>query len=98
MSDSMIPIIRQLHDADGDQARARVLLAMSDAILLKYAGTIGEACERVQFAPGAEYVLRRVTVMKAVRDADGLLPAPIAADFTTFRMAFATFSRGGSAS
>lgn len=98
MSDSMIPIIRQLHDADGDRARARVLLSMPDAILLKYAGTIGEACERVEFAAGAEYVLRRVVIMKATRDADGLLPAPIAADFTTFRVAFASFAQGGAAS
>jgi hypothetical protein len=91
----MIPIIRQLHDADGDQARARVLLSMSDAILLKYAGTIGGACERVQFSAGAEYVLRRVVIMRATRGADGLLPAPIAGDFEEFRVAFASFARGG---
>lgn len=95
MSDSMIPIIRQLHDADGDQARARVLLSMSDAILLKYAGTIGAACQRAQFEPGAEYVLRRVVAMRATRGADGLLPAPIALDFEEFRMAFASFAQGG---
>ncbi len=95
MTDSMIPIVRQLHDADGDQARARVLLWMSDAILLKYAGTIGDACQRAQFDLGAEYVLRRVVIMRATRGADGLLPAPIAEDFEEFRAAFASFARGG---
>ncbi len=44
--DTMIPIIRQLHEADGDQARARVLLAMSDTILLKYVGVVFDACQR----------------------------------------------------
>lgn len=92
--DSMIPIIRQLHDADGDQARARILLIMPDTILLKYAGTIGEACQRAGFDAGCEYVLRRVTLMRAVRGKDGLLPPPLADEFSDFRQAFATFANG----
>lgn len=97
MTDSMLPIIRQLHDADGDQARARVLLAMPDAVLLKYAGTISDACTRAMFQAGAEFVLRRAVIMKAVRGRDGLLPAPIADDFEQFRAAMAAFAAGGSA-
>jgi hypothetical protein len=94
MTDSMLPIIRQLHDADGDQARARVLLSMPDSVLLKYAGTIGDACRNARFDAGAEYVLRRVVIMRAVRGADGLLPRPIAADFDDFRTALAMFAVG----
>ncbi|KQZ81889.1 hypothetical protein ASD64_09035 [Mesorhizobium sp. Root157] len=96
MTDSMIPIIRQLHDADGDQARARVLLAMPDAILFKYAGTLGDACQRAQFAAGAEFVHRRIVIMKAVRGPDGLLPEPIRDDFEEYRAALASFAQGGS--
>lgn len=92
--DSMTPIIRQLHCADGDQARARVLLTMPDTILLKYAGTIGDACRRAGFEAGCEYVLRRVTRMRAVRGKDGLLPPVLADDFSDFRQAFATFANG----
>lgn len=92
--DSMIPIIRQLHAADGDQARARVLLAMPDTILLKYCGAIGEACRRAGFEAGCEFVLRRVTLMRATRGKDGLIPPPLAADFDDFRQALATFAQG----
>ena len=94
MTDSMLPIIRQLHDADGDQARATVLLAMPDTVLLKYAATAVEACRRAQFEGGAEFVLRRVTAMRAVRGRDGLLPRHIAEEFDEFRNAFAAFANG----
>lgn len=94
MIDSMIPIIRQLHDADGDAARARVLLAMPDNIIMKYTATIADACEKAKFHAGAEFVLRRAVIMKAVRGKDGLLPQPIADDFDQFRVAMATFASG----
>jgi hypothetical protein len=94
MTDSMLPIIRQLHDADGDRARAKVLLAMPDTIILKQAGTVGTACLKAGFQAGAEYVLRRVALMRAVRGADGLLPPPLATDFDEFRGAFAAFANG----
>ncbi len=92
----MLPIIRQLHDADGDAARARVLLAMPDVLILKYARTLAEACEKSRFHGGAEFVLRRVTAMRATRTAEGLLPAHLADDFEQFRAAFAAFARGES--
>lgn len=94
MSDSLIPIIRQLHEAEGDRARARLLLAMPDVVLLKHAGTIGEACQRCAFQGGGEYVLRRVALMRAVRCGDGLLPAALDRDFNEFRTAFAAFASG----
>lgn len=94
MTDSMIPIIRQLHDADGDRERARVLLAMADTILLKYACTLGDACRRAGFHAGGEYILRRVALMRATRDREGLIPALLAAEFSDYRRAFAAFANG----
>jgi hypothetical protein len=91
----MLPIIRQLHDAEGDRARARLLLAMPDVVVLKYAKTIALACETARFQGGSEFVLRRVTAMRATRTAEGLLPAHIADDFELFRTAFAAFAHGG---
>jgi hypothetical protein len=91
---AMIPVIRQLHDADGDRARALVLLAMPDTIVLRYAGTVGEACRRAGFQGGAEYVLRRVTLMRATRDRQGRIPAALAEDFHAYRQAFAAFANG----
>lgn len=95
MTDSMTPLIRQLHDADGDRARARILLAMPDTLTLKYAAVLVAACERARFAGGGEFVRRRLAIMRAVRDDDGLLPAHIAEDFEGFRRAFAAFAKGG---
>lgn len=92
--DTMIPIIRQLHEADGDQARARVLLAMSDTILLKYVGVVFDACQRASFEAGCEYLRCRITLMRATRGKDGLIPPPLADDFEAFRQVFATFANG----
>ena len=74
MLDSMIPVIRQLHEADGDHARARILLQCPDAVLLKYHPVFRAACERARFDAGVAFVEGRVALMHAVRDADGLLP------------------------
>jgi hypothetical protein len=96
-TDAMIPIIRQLHDADGHRARARILLVMPDTILLKHAETVDGACRRAGFQAGSEFVLRRVAMMRAVRGGDGLPPAPLARDFEEFRSAFAAFASGETA-
>jgi hypothetical protein len=37
-------------------------------------------------------VLRRVTLMRAVRSRDGLLPKPLADDFDEYRTALAAFA------
>lgn len=88
----MLPIIRQMHDADGDRERAKILLACPDLILLKFAGVLDEACQRARFAQGSEYLLSRIATMRAVRGADGLLPADRAADFDAIREKFARFA------
>jgi len=93
----MLPLIRQLHDADGDRARAKLLLAMPDAIVLKYSAVLSAACEAARFAAGGEFISRRVAAMRAVRNADGDLPAHIAEDFGDFRRAFAAFAKGDAA-
>lgn len=92
MTDSMLPIIRQLHNAEGNRQRARVLLAMPDTVILKYSGTISSACRKAGFQAGEEYVLRRVVIMRAVRGADGRLPRPVEAEFEEFREAMAAFA------
>lgn len=98
MTDSMIPIIRQFHDANGDRARARILLVMPDSLLMRFAGTIGDACQRASFHAGAEYVLRRVTLMRATRDRQGRIPVVLEDDFDSYRTAFAAFANGEGAS
>lgn len=92
MTDSMLPLLRQMHDAETDQERARLLLQCPDAILLKYRSAFEAACQRARFDAGVQFITWRYAAWHAVRLPDGNLPDQRA------RVAFATFaSRGGAA-
>lgn len=94
MTNSMLPILRQMHDSETDQERARLLLQCPDAILLKYRAAFEAACKRARFELGVEFIAWRRTSWHAVRLPDGNLPA----DDQRVLAAFAAFaSRGGSA-
>lgn len=90
-ADSMQPLLRELLDADGDRARAEVLLRMPDNVVLKYASPIADACRRAAFEAGLMFLEMRVAVLCAVRGADGCLPIDIAADAEAMRAALARF-------
>lgn len=94
MSDSMLPILRQLHDADGDRARADVLLRMPDSVVLKYQEPIDAACRRTGFQAGSDYVSLRVSVCLAVRDEQGRPPLGLAEAADAFRRGLAEFAAG----
>lgn len=93
MTNSMLPILRQLHDADGNRARADVLLRMPDSILLKFHGVILDACRRAGFSAGEQFVDLRASLMLAVRDEHGLPPADLAALAEKFRAGLVSFAR-----
>ena len=88
MSDTMLPIVRQMHDAEGDKARARILLSVSDAVLMKYREAFEAACRRASFDAGLRFIDVRRAEWCAVRGADGSLPA----HFATARAAFVVFA------
>lgn len=94
MTDSMLPILRQLHDADGDRSRAATLLRMPDSVMLKYHEVIDGACRRAGFEAGWNFVALRVSLCLAVRDAAGLPPADLAASCEAFRAGMAEFATG----
>jgi hypothetical protein len=77
MTDSMVPIIRQMHEAETDADRARLLLNVPDGVLAKYAGVFAAACRRAGFVGGESYVALRVSAFAAVRDDMGNLPRPL---------------------
>lgn len=93
MSD-MIPIIRQMHDADGARARADILLRCPDAILLKHAQVFRDACQRSGFEAGSLFVDSRVALMCATRNAAGGLPGGLAMEAEAMRAEFAAFAAG----
>ena len=94
MSDTMVPILRQLHEADGDRARADTLLRMPDSVMLKYHEVIDAACRRAGFEAGWNFVALRVSLALAVRDASGMPPADLLASAELFRVGLADFATG----
>lgn len=88
-TDSMLPILRELIDADGDAARAGVLLRLPDTILLKYRTAIEKACLRAHFDAGLAFLDVRLAALRAVRGADGRLPPDFSADLERMLDAFA---------
>lgn len=92
MTNTMLSLIRQMHDAGDDRARARVLLSVPDATLVKYAEVFGAACARAGFDAGALFVDLRVAGALAVRDAAGLLPGELMSAIEDHRAALAMFA------
>lgn len=92
MTDSMLPILRQLHDADGDRARADTLLRMPDSVMLKYHQVIDDAFRRAGFEAGSNFLALRVSLALAVRDGAGLPPPDLAASAELFRVGLAEFA------
>lgn len=96
MSDTMLPILRQLHEADGDRARADTLLRMPDSVMLKYHQVIDAACRRAGFEAGWKFLALRVSLALAVRDAAGMPPDDLTASAELFRVGLAEFAAGAS--
>ncbi len=90
-----LPIIQQLIDADGDRARAALLLRMPDSVVMRHADDVGDVCRQTRFDVGLQYVECRLALMLATRGADGLLPAAAVAAFEDFRVALFGFANGG---
>lgn len=91
-SDSMLPIIAQLDDAEDDRARARILLAVPDKVL-EWPDTyrqIEAVCRKAAFDLGLAFIACRRSSWSAVRGPDGQVAA-----FEPVRIAFARYAAGG---
>jgi len=91
-TDSLLPIIAQMHNAADDRARAAVLLAVSDAILCKYRTVFDQACQRAAFDLGRKFIEMRRAEWCAKRGRDGRHTNPL---FEQVRAEFAAFAAGG---
>jgi hypothetical protein len=98
MSDSMMPILRQMHDAADDRARADILLRVPDTILLKFSPVFEGCCRKASFEAGTALIVLRIVALRAVRDAGGNLPADMVAHLDSYRAALAVFAAGEVAS
>ncbi len=95
MTDTMLPLLRQLHEAEGDQARADILSRMPDSVMLKYRAAIVESCRCASFEVGLAFVDLRTSILLSVRDADGRAPADLCDIADRCRASLAAFVRGG---
>lgn len=89
MTDTMLPILRQMHDAADDRGRALILLQVSDAVLMKYRDVFEAACRRAGFEGGLAWIDIRRAAYLAVRGPDGRLNNPL---FEQARQDFAAFA------
>jgi hypothetical protein len=87
-----LQIIDQLQNADGDRARAAILLRCPDAILMKYDTVFLNACRH--FEAGALFVLKRTVAMRAVRSEAGALPGGMQMEIETLRAGLAAYAAG----
>ncbi|MGQ2906721.1 MAG: hypothetical protein ACT6QU_02090 [Aliihoeflea sp.] len=92
MTDSLLPIIRQIHDARDHAARAVVLLAVSDAVLMKYRDVFEAACTRAGFDEGVMFISFRRAAWHAIRGDDGRHKNPA---FEEARLLMVDIARGG---
>lgn len=88
-TNDMLPIIRQMHDAESDEARAQILLVVPDAVLMRYREVFEAACRRARFELGLHFIDIRRAEWGAVRGADG---QHINALFAEFRAGFVEFA------
>jgi len=98
MTDSMMPILREMHDAPDDRARADILLRVPDTILLKFSPVFEECCRKARFEAGTNFIVLRLVALRAVRDAGGNLPADTVAHLDSYRQGLAVFAAGKAAS
>ena len=94
LSDSMFPLLRQMHDAADDRARAGILLRVPDMALAKYRGPFEAACRRAGFDAGEAFIGIRMAALHAVRDPFGRLPGLVEIHLSQWRERFAAFASG----
>ncbi|MEN5277328.1 hypothetical protein ABE527_10285 [Brucella sp. TWI432] len=56
MTDTMLPILRAMHDAGTDAERAAILLTCPISIMLKYRQVLEASCAQHGFDAGSEYL------------------------------------------
>jgi hypothetical protein len=86
-----MPLIEQMDNAQTVPDQISILLRVPDGIIMKYHVQFADACKRLGFNSGIDFVNLRIAALTAVRDENGLLPDAIASDLESARRAFVNF-------
>lgn len=92
LDDARFPIVAMIEEADGQAARAVLVLRTPDAVLLGHGPAIQDACLAAGFGLGAQYVAVRIALLSAVRDRQGLIPAEYERNAETWRRGLVAFA------
>lgn len=86
--DDLPPLVQQMRDADSNQARARLLLQMSDTMRFAYGAALANECRSAGFDDGVLFIDVMRAVANAVRNDHGELPenAARAAEGVTYAL------------
>lgn len=95
-TDTMLPMLRQMLDADGDGERATILLSAPTRILLRWRVEFDKCCRKAQFEEGADYLALLDAAADATRQ-DGLLPEPLRVAMGAARLRLVAIAKGGQA-
>lgn len=93
--DTMLPILRAMHDARSHADRAEVLLSCPIIIMIKYRSVLESACERSGFVPGIEYLICFYAALHETRHQGSLKGAALAHATGTLRLIIQENQQGG---
>lgn len=71
--DAMSHPARQILEAENDSVRARLVLQLSDSLVLEYFDELRGACDEAGFDAGVGYLAERFVALHAVRSPEGSL-------------------------
>ncbi|RVJ67373.1 hypothetical protein [Sinorhizobium medicae] len=92
---SMLPIIEELADAPDHEARARWLLEVPLAVIIRDQVTIHRLLSAAGFYEGLAYFAAEITALSTTRGRDGLAPNTIRMTREYARIGIQIIARGG---
>lgn len=92
---SMLPLIEELADAPDHKARARWLLEVPLAVIIRDQVTIHRLLSAAGFLEGLAYFAAEVAALSATRGRDGLAPNTIRMTREYARIGVQVIARGG---
>ncbi|MDX0413200.1 hypothetical protein GOD35_22940 [Sinorhizobium medicae] len=92
---SMLPIIEELADAPDHAARARWLLEVPLAVIIRDQVTVHRLLSAARFHEGLAYFAAEIAALSATRGRDGLAPNTIRMTREYARIGVQVIARGG---